>query len=61
MIIIHLRNGEKLEVSNKYSLIEEFIYGKTGNATVVTDNNSSSKQYLVRKDAIDYVEKCEED
>lgn len=56
VVIIHLRNGGKLEVSNDYSLLEKFIYDNTGNATMVTDNENPDKKYLVRREAIDYIE-----
>ena len=56
MTIVYLRNGRKLEVSNPYSSIENFINNDTGQAIVLTDFHDEVFQYLVRKDAIDYIE-----
>ena len=62
MVIVHLRSGKKLEVSNDYSSLEKFIFDTSiGNATQLIDNDKQSIQYLVRRESIDYVENCEED
>ena len=62
MVIVHLRSGKKLEVSNDYSSLEKFIFDTSiGNATQLIDNDDQCKQYLVRREAIDYVEYREEE
>ena len=61
MIRVHLRSGKVIDVSNPYSSVEKFIMDDTGQAIVLMDSEEESCQYLLRKDAIDYVEKCEKD
>ena len=56
MTTVYLRNGRKLEVSTNYSSIEKFIQENTGQALLLTDVHDEVNQYLVRKDAIDYIE-----
>ena len=53
---VYLRNGRKLEVSNPYSLVAKFIQDNTGQAIQLIDIQNDNNQYLVRKDAIDYIE-----
>ena len=56
MTIVYLRSGRKLEVSTSYSSIEKFIQENTGQAILLTDVHDEVNQYLVRKEAIDYIE-----
>lgn len=56
MIKVHLRSGKVIEATNSYSLVEKFIHENTGQAIVLTDAHDEVFQYLVRKDAIDYIE-----
>ena len=53
---VYLRNGRKLEVSNPYSIVAKFIQENTGQAIQLIDIKNDNNQYLVRKDAIDYIE-----
>ena len=56
MTIVYLRNGRKLEVSNPYSLVAKFLQDNTGQAIQLIDIQNEDNQYLVRKEAIDYIE-----
>ena len=60
MIKVHLRSGRVIEAVSPTS-INNFIMGNTGQAIVLTDSEDETLQYLVRKDAIDYVEVFEEE
>ena len=60
MIKVHLRSGKVIEAVSPTS-INNFIMGNTGQAIVLTDSEDDTLQYLVRKDAIDYIEGYKED
>ena len=61
MIKVHLRSGKVIEATNSYSLVQKFIMDDTGQAIPLMDSEEEGCQYLVRKEAIDCVEYCEED
>ena len=60
MIRVHLRSGKVIEAVAPTSF-DSFMMDDTGQTIKLTDSEDVICKYLVRKDAIDYVEVFEED
>ncbi|MGM9988463.1 MAG: hypothetical protein ACI35O_14740 [Bacillaceae bacterium] len=56
MVLIHFRNGKSINVSNDYSQLYNFIENDTGKSINLINSANEDYKYLVRKEAIDYIE-----